>query len=103
MAATFTINQLQVPGATHVAFVDFTGDSSYPTGGYAVTPQTFGFTTQIYDVIANDAAGYNVRYDNVNNKVMLYDTGASSGAVLAETANTTNVSAITSRLIAFGV
>lgn len=102
MAATITVNSVAVPGDRHFAIADVTFDSSYPTGGYAVTPATFGLTSSIDFLVANDAAGYNVRFDNVNSKIMLYDTGASSGAVLAETASTTDVHTVTTRVLAFG-
>lgn len=102
MAATVVVNQVGVPGNMRFAVADITGDSSYPTGGYAITPQQLGFSTQIYFAVENNAVGYETRWDNVNNKLMFFDTGASANAVLNETAAATNVSTVTTRLFALG-
>lgn len=61
---------------------DFTGDSSYPTGGYSLTGTQFGFGTKPLDgvlIIGGNAAAvsYDVIYDNVNKKLQVIGAGAS--------------------------
>jgi hypothetical protein len=88
-----------------------TGDSSYPTGGYAVTPALFGFsafatdglgtglppTLGAYQVIADlQGATFSVMNPaNGNLQFFVQTTGL-------EVANATNVSAVNILLQAFG-
>jgi hypothetical protein len=46
-------------------------------------------------------SGYVAQYDYSNEKVILYEAG-SDGAILDEVANTTDVSAVYIRVLAFG-
>lgn len=107
-----------VPGSTYALQFTLTGDSSYTTGGYA-----FGITqvqaacgqgmaiqyvlVMSPTALVGDAVGtpattaYIAGYDYLNSKVQLFDTGSGSGAVLAETASTTNVATVVVRLLVF--
>jgi len=89
MAATVAVTRMTVPGDRHLVEAVITGDASYATGGYAVTPSTFGLTQIIQAIIpAGTSAGTVAVWDSVNSKVLfiVQNTGA-------EVANATNVSA----------
>jgi hypothetical protein len=45
-----------VPGNVKEVHVLVTMDSSYPTGGYSVTPATFGLDEEILEVIAAESS-----------------------------------------------
>jgi hypothetical protein len=70
MALTATLLQrLPGIGAEDLRVIKVTGDSSYPTGGYAVTPALFGFNAFATDVLGTGkppVAGY---YSIVGNGV----------------------------------
>jgi hypothetical protein len=67
-----------VPGSRYSKRVRLTGDTSYPTGGYAVTAANFGFAVQIdYLEIINQLmgatnAGYQWGYNTVTQKLQLF-------------------------------
>lgn len=69
-------------------------DNSYPTGGYALTPQAFGLTTFDF-VLPAPRNGYVVEYNPTTGKLLLWNN-------LTEVANATNVSTIKVRLLAMG-
>ena len=55
---------------------DFTGDSSYPTGGYALNGSNFGYGSKPLDAVIvcggnAAAAAYRFFYDNVNKKLVI--------------------------------
>lgn len=52
MAKTVVAGSRTVPGATTSASIDITGDATYATGGYPVTPQDFGLTVLRRIVVA---------------------------------------------------
>lgn len=72
-------------------------DNSYPTGGYAVATMTNGaakFGLKVCQMaFFNHTGGYLVSYDQVNDKVKVFQQGAAAGA-FTEVANLTNLSAI---------
>jgi len=72
-------------------------DSSYPTGGEAVE---FGFTPEF--VIAEPTAGYVFTWDYTNEKLLAYryDYDAVADGVAIQVADTTNLSAVTCRIMA---
>ena len=88
MALTFT----EVAGAESVSgkirekFYDVTFDSSYPTGGEAISAADVGLL-QIYGAIPVgvggnlSAAGYHFAWDTVNNKMLAYRAGAATGTI----------------------
>ena len=96
MALTFTEKRNGVEGNVRVWEGIVTFDSSYPTGGEAVTAGNFGFTLEILNVIAGqtNVAGIDAVWDSANSKVLLYDEDNTSG-IAAQVADTTDMSATT--------
>jgi len=77
-------------------------DSSYPTGGESLDLSGY-FPNAVHLVLIEPQAGYVFVYDYTNKKVMAYWTGATTGAVLAQITDTTNLSALSAvHFIAFG-
>ena len=76
-------------------------DSSYPTGGYTITPQQLGLpggrclfadTASVNDGVASDTAAF---WDPATNQLKAYTTAG-------EVANTTNLSTQVCQIIAYG-
>jgi hypothetical protein len=77
-------------------------DSSYPTGGEALTPTDLGLS-RIYWLSAEPTGGYTFQYDNANQKLKAFRTGAIN-LPGEEVPNATSLAAITAvRVFAFGV
>ena len=76
-------------------------DSSYPTGGEALTAGDLGFTAIHAIMIDTETSGYVAQYDYSNEKVEVYEAGA-DGAALDEVGNTTDLSAVYIRVVAYG-
>lgn len=108
MALTITrIHPSFVWGPFQAAIVEFTGDSSYPTGGEALDDTELDAITGIADdrnsaaeiqfiVSETNVTGHTVSLDRANNKLLYFDADS-------EVANTTNLSAVTVRaLVAWG-
>ena len=51
MAASFTTSS-RTPMADYIAVATMTCDTAYPSGGYLVTPATFGLSETIDDIVA---------------------------------------------------
>lgn len=70
-------------------------DNSYPTGGYAVTPQALGLGSNSFtadpeaSVEIDNSLGYGARYDFANQKILLYSSAGT------QVTNATDVSAVT--------
>ena len=77
-------------------------DDSYPTGGESLTAGDLGFTDIHAVMIDTETSGYVAQYDYSNSKVEVYEAGA-DGAALDEVANTTDLSAVYIRVVAFGL
>lgn len=79
---------------------DVTFDDSYPTGGEALSAASFGMSTLYFAIAKVKVAGTGsvtaVHYDETTNKLLAYTAAA-------QVANTTDLSAVTARVIAFGV
>jgi hypothetical protein len=78
------------------------GDSSYPTGGTALTAAQLGLTQVAFAICtvtgsASNNAAVAASYNTSTGKLQMW-----SGTTLAETASTTNVSGLTVTVIAFG-
>ena len=72
-------------------------DSSYPTGGEAITPSTEFGLSEVYGVIFDNQLGYAFAYDYASNKVLAYTTAG------AQVANETNLSALNNvKFLAWG-
>lgn len=72
-----------------------TFDSSYPTGGEAVTASTFGFNTLI-DLHVFPTGGETPVFDKANSKVLLYTADGTQAT------NASDQSAIAVRYMAIG-
>ena len=88
-----------------VAVRDVTFDSSYPTGGLALTPTDFGFK-ELFAVIAEpkSTGGYQFVYDFATQKLLAYwgdNAGGASGPLIQVT-NGTNIATVVARVVAIG-
>ena len=90
-----------VPGNNKYVIKRIQFDSSYATGGEALTATTLGLESLHMIIIEVEDAGYVAQYDYAGAKVALYEAGGDDAA-LDEVANTTNVSAVYARGLAFG-
>lgn len=123
MSATFAavtgtsgLPESVVPGTTAILEVTMTGDTSYPTGGYAFgiaqlqSLLTAGMKIQyiivespvalISDSVGTPATtGYLAAYDYLNGKVQLFVTGTAANDAFNEVASTTNVSTAVVRML----
>jgi hypothetical protein len=100
MAVTPTrVLPVTVPGAERYTVTDVLFDSSYPTGGEPLTASDLGLTTVAWAVSSIKTAGTgsvtDVFYDITNSKLKAY-------AAAAEIANTTDLSAVSAQVVAFG-
>jgi hypothetical protein len=86
-----------VPGNMKFRIVKITFDSSYASGGEALTATTLGFGTVALVIAQADVA----QYDYTNSKLALYEAGADSAA-LDEVTATTDVSAVVVRCLVMG-
>ena len=88
-----------------ITTVDF--DSSYPTGGLALTAAQLGFSDNAANltVFALMRNGYQFQYDGANAKLLAYqgDNANASPGPAIQVANTTNLSTVTGvQVIALG-
>ena len=88
-ASKFTIKRIQL-------------DDSYPTGGEAVSAGDLGFTAIHMVICDTESSGYVAQYDYSNEKIEVYEAGADAAA-LDEVANTTDLSAVYIRVLAYGL
>lgn len=99
MAATVTWS---APGiGLQFREVDVVGDSSYPTGGYAVAVSQSGFNHVVGVIVMHSPAGYCLEWDSVNSKVKFYRVNT-TGAAQAEVPAATNVTGVTAKLLVLG-
>lgn len=109
MAATYTLETRTVPGASFLMTTDITGDGSYPTGGYTVTPQNLGFAFAINQIIEcrarNIASILNaplITPTTVNGIITKFQFQLVVQATGAEVANGTNVTTMSYIIEALG-
>lgn len=95
MPATVTTNKRTKFLGMYAVVADVTLDNSYPTGGYALKPETFGLTTFDF-VLPSSTKGYDFEFNHAANKLLAYT------AVNTEVVNATNVSTVKVRLMAMG-
>lgn len=91
----------QVEGAWRIGLASVTFDSSYPTGGEAVTPADFGLDTIDFAICNITAVGGTVNvvevcYDRANKKLMAFDESP------AEVANGASLATLVVQVVAFG-
>lgn len=101
MAVSVTVNDRDVWGKHHVRWATITFDSSYPTGGEAVTAANFELSELKNVLVTNpsidDAAITSAIWDATNSKIIVIDeAGLQEG-------NTTDLSSTTLKVIAIGV
>lgn len=97
MAATPTIIKRISRGGVRTNYLDVALDSSYPTGGYALSFNQLGFAKAPLLVDAEQATGRTYWYDRANQKLVAFSTAAT------EVANATNLSAVTVRVAVDGI
>src|SRR5579872_3180240 len=84
-------------GARYQVVTPITVDTSYPTGGWALTPAQLGLPLGLVDRVEVDyngktaAGAATLVYDPTNQKLMAFG-GAASGSAQAEITNATNLS-----------
>jgi hypothetical protein len=91
-------DEVDAQGPVFHTLVQFTGDTSYPTGGTVAGLQT-ALTTQFKDgrliqgIIPQDCGGYVVTYIPSTDKLKVYSSGGT------EVTNATNLGAVTFNLL----
>lgn len=88
-ASKFTIKRIQL-------------DDSYPTGGESLTAANLGMTALHIVICDTESSGYVAQYDYTNSKIEVYEAGADAAA-LDEVADTTDLSAVYVRVLAYGL
>jgi hypothetical protein len=79
-----------------------TFDSAYPTGGEPIAASSFGMR-QIHTILFNDASGYVLGFDRVNQKVKVYvEEAVAAGGPLVEVSDGANLSSLSVDMIAIG-
>ena len=107
MALTVTVpgNAMDVagvPGNNKYVIKRIQFDSSYASGGESLTATTLGLESVHIVIVDVEDSGFVGQYDYANSTVALYSAGADAEDGLDEVANTTNVSAVYARVLAFG-
>jgi hypothetical protein len=104
MALTFTESTRFVVGDRVAVSGKVTFDSSYPTGGEAVTASLFGLPGgSISHIVLGvpDVVTKNVRWDRANSKLLVVVEDGTSG-IEAEAANASDQSAVDVEVLVFG-
>lgn len=103
-ASVSVVTGPEVPGNRKFVTADVTFDSSYATGGEAISVSSLGLTRLDFMWVSPDD-GYLAQWDGslTAPKIKLFwvDTTV-DGAAMAEVASTTDVSAVTVKVFAFG-
>lgn len=96
MAATVTITDKVKVANARINVASVLLDSSYPTGGEAITPNQFGMGV-IMAVLPVSSSGFHPEWDNVNNKLLMYwvDNNAVADSQMIQVPDTTDLSAVT--------
>lgn len=83
MALTVTVSrQAHSPGELR-SYGTITFDSSYLTGGEAITPNNFKLGDGAFDVHVYPAAGYTFEHDKTAKTIKAYSQGVATGATAA--------------------
>jgi hypothetical protein len=96
MGAVLTENVRTIEGVRTVIEGTFALDSSYPTGGEAVTAASLGLV-RIDDVIAMPRNGYVFQWDAANSKLLAYhgDSDGIADGPGVQVPDTTNLATVT--------
>lgn len=103
MAAVVTVRQRRKLSNGFAIIADVAMDNSYPTGGEAVTTGQFGL--EVFDfVLGAPSGGYVPEFDHANKKLKVFygDNNNVADGPLIEVPNTTDLAAVTFRVVAFG-
>lgn len=103
MALTTTINTgPEVPGNRKITTATITFDSSYATGGESVVISDLGLQ-RLDHLVVDAGAGYLAKWDGSTTapKILLYRQTAATSA-LVEVPSTTDMSAISVKVLALG-
>jgi len=84
-----------VIGNRKCVIATITGDSSYPTGGSALTPAQLGLRNIDYADTPQAVGGVSFTFDRTNNKLLSFTGGT-------QTTNATNQSSISVRMMFIG-
>lgn len=94
MAATVTVLATIPTKDNDIVFATVGFDSSYPTGGEAVTAADLGLSGIVTGgAFGADDAKYHAYWDNANRKMILYVEDGTTG-IEAQAANTSDQSAV---------
>jgi len=94
LAATVTPVITHVPGNLKEVVVTITGDSSYPTGGYAISFP--GITNVVFADIQSSSTGHPCAWNYSTGKLQFFANGGT------EVTAATNLSAVTVRAAVLG-
>lgn len=87
------------PGPLFVDTITFTGDTSYPTGGFDLETPFKALVKNTREIVAVMPAGpnggYVAHFDKATGKVLLYTSNGAGPAALAQVPNATNLGATT--------
>jgi hypothetical protein len=107
MAASVTIIDRGAAGDLFLRVVDVTLDSSYPAGGYAISPQNMGFGLNgrliaIDPGTMSKTGGWLVGWDHTNAKLQIFDSSGAANAVSHEVIATTVLTGVVVRMTCWG-
>lgn len=107
MALSYSLDgPVQYEGTKRVVRGTITFDSSYPTGGEAVTVASLGLV-KLEDLTLSGDDGYVLRWNRSASSPLILaymgDNNNASDGPLIEVANTTDLSAVVTRFTAVGV
>ena len=79
-----------------ITYVNLTFDSSYPNGGYAITPSQLGLTTKIIQIFspAAVAGGNFIIWDNTNGTIRVFTDPASTGSFTEVTSGSASLNGL---------
>jgi hypothetical protein len=102
MALTIGAQTRNSIGARYMTITQIAVDTSYPTGGWPLTPAQLGLPLGVDSVEAayagvSPAGGLNFQYDPVNQKLQAFG-GAAAGAAQGEITGAVNLSTQSTRL-----
>lgn len=93
MAISITTKQPESFGSQSGAVGKFTLDSSYPTGGYSVTPGMFSLSL-INSLSATTTSGYDLAYNYTTQKLMVFTAAGGAGGTTGSTSGGTPAGSI---------
>lgn len=79
-----------------ISYVNLTFDSSYPNGGYTITPSQLGLTSQILEVnsVSAQKGGYYIVYDSVYQTLRVLTEPATAGALTEVTSGSATLNGL---------